>query len=142
MPPFIRSTLFLCYFLVVFILPGCQHRTRQSGRTLPFDHLEDLTYTLTPEFPYIPVHGLTFPFGMNPIATIPKDGVAANAWHIHEHLGTHIDAPNHFNPTGISVDEIPADDLIVPIVVIDIRQKAAASADAELTPDDIAGFEK
>jgi kynurenine formamidase len=78
---------------------------------------------------------------MTPIATIPKNGVAANTWHIHEHLGTHIDAPNHFEPKGISVDEIPLDDLIVPVEVIDIQKKAENDPDAELTPEDIRHFE-
>src|SRR5882757_8250005 len=122
------------------ISTGCSH-PQDHGKIIHFDHLVDLSYTLTPEFPYIPVRRLTFPFSMTPMATIPKNGVAANTWHIHEHLGTHIDAPNHFAPDGLSVDEIKLEDLIVPVVVIDISAKAAANRDAEVTPEDIAGFE-
>jgi kynurenine formamidase len=127
--------------LILIYLTGCRHPSTTSITPLHFQHLQDLTYTLTPEFPYIPVHNLTFPFSMRPIATIPKNGVAANTWHIHEHLGTHIDAPNHFNPTGISVDQIPLEDLVVPVEVIDIRKKAAQDPDAELTLTDIRQFE-
>ena len=55
--------------------------------------LVDLTHTLDEDFPYIPVPGITFPFALEPIATIEEHHVAANAWRIHEHLGTQIDAP-------------------------------------------------
>ena len=137
----IRRVITPACLLIIANLIGCRHSSENSGRPLHFDHLEDLTYTLTPEFPYIPVHGLTFPFSMSPIATIPKNGVAANTWHIHEHLGTHIDAPNHFNPMGASVDNIPLEDLIIPVEVIDIQKRAEQDPDAELTPEDIHQFE-
>lgn len=119
------------------------HETRPDGndKVISIVHTEDLSYTLTPDFPYIHVHQLTFPFSMEPIATIPRNGVAANSWHIHEHIGTHIDAPNHFDPKGLSVDQIRLEDLIVPVVVIDITKKASLNRDAELTVEDINAFE-
>src|SRR5882757_281999 len=128
------------YLVWLLMIGGCRDQA-DTGKTVHIDHIVDLTYTLTPDFPYIPVHNLTFPFGITPMATIPKNGVAANTWHIHEHLGTHIDAPNHFEQGGLSVDEIKLEDLIVPVVVIDISAKAAADRDAEVTPEDLAGFE-
>ena len=63
---------------------------------LRFEHVLDLTHTLDGAFPYIPVPGITFPFRLKAIATLEANGVAANSWKIHEHLGTQIDAPNHF----------------------------------------------
>lgn len=54
-----------------------------------------------------------------------------------EHTGTHLDAPLHFSADGLSVSEIPVDKLVVPLVIIDIREKAAADPDAQVTPDDI-----
>ncbi|MCD2181816.1 cyclase family protein [Rhizobium sp. GN54] len=54
-----------------------------------------------------------------------------------EHTGTHLDAPLHFSADGLSVAEIPVENLVVPLVVIDIRERAAADPDAQLTPDDI-----
>jgi hypothetical protein len=114
--------------LIASILSGCRPSAEKTPNRLGFEHVEDLTYTLTPEFPYMPVHNLTFPFSIKPIATIPINGVAANAWHIHEHLGTHIDAPNHFDPKGISVDEIPLKDLIVPVEVVDPKHLQSALA--------------
>jgi kynurenine formamidase len=93
----------------------------------------DLTHTLDERFPYIPVPGITFPFALEPIATISENGVAANRWKIHEHLGTQIDAPNHFVQGGAGLETLTGEDLIVPMVVIDYREFAAVNADAELS---------
>lgn len=56
---------------------------------------------------------------------------------INEHTGTHIDAPLHFSENGTSVDEIAVGNLIVPLCIIDIRERAAADADAQVTPNDL-----
>ena len=138
-----RSDLFLSIICIAFLV-GCHGQKEPStpAKVLPYSHLEDLTYTLTQDFPYIHVHNLTFPFQLKPMATLEKNGVAANTWIIHEHLGTHIDAPNHFQPGGISVDQIKPEDLIVPLVVIDIVAKAEKNKDAELMVSDIDKFEK
>ncbi|HMQ57743.1 MAG TPA: cyclase family protein [Rhizobiaceae bacterium] len=56
---------------------------------------------------------------------------------VNEHTGTHMDAPFHFSADGLTVDQIPVENLVVPLAVIDIRAKAAESADAQVTPDDI-----
>lgn len=137
------SKLFLIFFCSAFFF-GCHGKKEQFAqpKMLPYSHLEDLTYTLTQDFPYIHVHKLTFPFQLKPMATLEKNGVAANTWIIHEHLGTHIDAPNHFQPDGISVDQIKPEDLIVPLIVIDIVAKSEKNKDAELTVSDIEEFEK
>jgi kynurenine formamidase len=66
-----------------------------------------------------------------------KDTFNLNEWRISEHTGTHIDAPLHFTADGKSVAELPVEDLIAPLVVIDIRAKAAENPDAQVTPDDI-----
>ena len=113
-----------------------------AAQVLHIDHVVDLTHVLDSDFPYIPVPGITFPFSMSPIATIEKNGVAANRWNIHEHLGTHIDAPSHFASEGRSLDQIRTDELIVPIIVIDISARAATSADAQVTVDDLKDWER
>jgi kynurenine formamidase len=111
-------------------------------RTSSFKNIVDLTHTLTPEFPYIPVPGITFPFRKTAIATIEKHGVAANRWDIHEHIGTQIDAPSHFIEGGRSLDQIPVKNLIAPLAVIDVRERARRDADTTVTVDDITAWEK
>jgi kynurenine formamidase len=58
-------------------------------------------------------------------------------WHLVEHTGTHMDAPIHFSADQNTADEIPVDQLVVPLVVVDIAARAADDPDAQLTPDDI-----
>jgi kynurenine formamidase len=51
--------------------------------------------------------------------------------------GTHIDAPLHFSADGQSVAEIPVENLVVALAIVDIRARAAENPDTFLTPDDL-----
>jgi kynurenine formamidase len=104
-------------------------------------NIVDLTHTLDSLFPFIPT-SVTYGFQLKAIATIDGFGVAANEWKIHEHIGTQIDAPNHFVKEGMSADKLDVRDLFVPAVVIDISEKAANNPDAILTVQDIEAWEK
>ncbi len=138
-----RLSLITLITLIGFLFFSCDNKPEEkNNRTIKINNIVDLTHTLTAEFPFIPVKKLTYPFELIPMATLKENGVAANSWKIHEHLGTHIDAPNHFIEGQKSVDEIPLNDLIVPVVVIDIEEKATRNSDVELTIDDITNFEK
>src|SRR5687767_9565643 len=130
----------LCIGTLLFC--SCMNQSaKEKGRVLHIDHIVDLTHTLTPDFPFIPVKKLTYPFELIPMATLKENGVEANSWKIHEHLGTHIDAPNHFIQNQKSLDQIDLKDLIVPVVVIDIKEKASKNRDAALSMDDVKAFE-
>ena len=113
------------------------------SRAVPrFTSVVDLTHALDEDTPYIPVPNITFPFKKLPIATVATNGVAAYRWEIHEHLGTQIDAPNHFFDRGLSLDQLPADSLVVPLVVIDVSARAATNPDTSLTVADIEAWER
>lgn len=58
-----------------------------------------------------------------------------------EHAGTHFDAPEHFVPGGVDCAGVPLDDLVVPVAVIDITEKAAAVPNAVLEVTDVEAFE-
>jgi kynurenine formamidase len=138
----IKKPFILLAFIALCGL-GCKTEPAKSRQNIiSIDNIVDLTHTLTPEFPFIPVRKLTYPFELIPMATLKDNGVEANSWKIHEHLGTHTDAPNHFIAGQKSLDQIALKDLIVPMVVIDIEAKASKSSDAELTVADIEKFEK
>ena len=94
----------------------------------------DMTHTLSPEFP-------TF-FGVPGISTEQVYNFAQHGFNlmqlsINEHTATHLDAPLHFSADGASVDEIPVTDLVIPLCVIHIHEKAASDPDAQVTPDDL-----
>src|SRR5215510_5627153 len=98
-------------------------------------NIVDLTHTLNKNFPIIPVPGVTFPFAQEPIATLEKNGVFANKWTMFDHMGTHIDATNHFDPQGFALEEIPVASLIVPLVVVDIRERSAKDHDERVAQE-------
>ncbi|ADZ68473.1 cyclase family protein [Polymorphum gilvum] len=66
-----------------------------------------------------------------------KDGFNLYELRVNEHTGTHVDAPLHFSADGQSVAEIPVANLVAPLCIVDIRAKAAESADTQVTPDDL-----
>jgi kynurenine formamidase len=102
----------------------------------------DLTHTLSPRFPYIPIGNLTFPIRITEIGNHQKDGVFSNKWELTEHNGTHIDAPNHFAANARGLDEIPADELFVPAVMVDFRAQTKADSDALLSVTDLQAWER
>lgn len=57
-------------------------------------------------------------------------------------IGTHIDAPMHFVPGAKSVADIPIEDLVLPLVIIDVSSKVAADASYQITETDIHAFEQ
>lgn len=114
---------------------------RASAPAVSTENVVDLTHALTPDFPYIPIPGITFPFKATPIATLDTMGVAANKWEIHEHLGTQIDAPSHFIAGGMSLEQMPVRNFIAPLAVIDIRDRAKRDPDASVTIEDIKAWE-
>ena len=96
--------------------------------------VEDLTHALHPDFPtYFGEPG----FSMSQKFNFADHGFNLFDLAINEHTGTHVDAPMHFSADGQSVDEIPVENLVAPLAVVDIRAKAAADDEAQVTPDDI-----
>ena len=103
-----------------------------------FSRVVDLTHTMGEDFP-------TFGGGRNlefeTVTRLDRDGYTMYRWLLVEHTGTHMDAPLHFADGVRSADEIPAEDLVLPLVVVDIAGRAEDDADAQLTPDDLAAWE-
>ena len=101
----------------------------------------DLTYPLNEKNPYWPVKPY-MPFKYEVIANMKKDKVFSGRYSTPEHLGTHIDAPNHFALNQPSVDQIPFEQLVGPAVVIDVTEKTEHDADYTVSPADISAWEK
>ena len=58
-----------------------------------------------------------------------------------EHGGTHLDAPIHFAADGQTTDEVPLENLIGPVVVIDVTEQAANDRNYRLQRDDVVAYE-
>jgi len=96
--------------------------------------IEDLTHTFDDKFPtYFGTPGITMTQKFN----FKDNGFNLFVLELNEHTGTHIDAPLHFSADGHAVDEIPVENLAAPLAIVDIRDKAAADPDAQVTPDDL-----
>ena len=59
-----------------------------------------------------------------------------------EHSGTHIDAPIHFGEGKATVEDLAIDDLVGPLVLIDVTAKAQADPDYLVTAEDVAAAEQ
>jgi len=100
----------------------------------------DLTWPLNQESAFWP--GPKYkPFNLETLATLEKDGVLSKAFCTPEHLGTHLDAPNHFEPGGISVDRLPPEQFFAPGVMIDMSGPASLDADYRLRLEDVKQWE-
>jgi len=88
----------------------------------------DLTQPLGPDTVLWP--GST-PFAAAIRSDPRTSGSYARDLHLPEHSGTHLDAPSHFAPGGAHAADIPADRLVAPCAVIDVR--AACREDPAFT---------
>jgi kynurenine formamidase len=99
----------------------------------------DLSHIISPDMPHWPGdlithieesdHGLHAGYHMNNV-------------HIGEHSGTHIGAPSHFGFGAHTVDSIPAEQLIVYSVKINLCSAASMDPDLLLQPGHIAEWEE
>lgn len=113
-------------------VPACAAETRSFGKVI------DLTHTLSPDFPTLmgkPGIELEREFEFK------KDRFNLFWWHVSEHAGTHLDAPIHFSETGLSADQLPVDQLVVPLAVVNVVYQAEQEADYLLSRDDLEKWE-
>ncbi len=108
-------------------------------RRTTFRNVLDLTHVLGTQFPLFPGAA---PFRIQQAVSHDKDGYYGNILTYWEHSGTHMDAPVHFAPNGLFVDQLKVENLVVPAVVINITEKVRRDPDAVVTPDDIRAWER
>ena len=99
----------------------------------------DLSYPLTADFPLFPAYD---PVRVAQKFSCERDGFFVKSWAFDEHSGTHVDAPAHFGPGAPTVDRIPPEELILSVVVIDVRERVERDHDATVTTDDVLAFEQ
>jgi kynurenine formamidase len=149
----IAFAAFMMISLWVVIEIGAQTKSkrRNSPPTVPLEGLleralkgqaeiVDLTQILNDRTPTF--GGERDAFRYENLTDHKKDGYASGAFRLPEHFGTHVDAPAHFIVGKETIERIQASRFIAPVVVIDVRGKAEADADYQLTAEDIKDFEK
>ena len=82
------------------------------------------------------------PFHAKELGNIERDGYYSRIFSTQEHYGTHLDAPAHFAAGAWTVDQIPADRLVRPLVVLDVCSKVIGDPDYEVSVEDINTWEE
>jgi len=80
-------------------------------------------------------------FRLETVATIERDGYHLRAVSQGEHTGTHWGAPGHFNAGEPLADELSVEDLYMPAVCVDLRDRCAGDPDYAVTVDDLTAWE-
>jgi kynurenine formamidase len=115
-------------------LPGTAHARRGRKKS----RVQDLTHVFREGSPVFT--------GPEPqredLFTYTRDGFYSQLWSFAEHSGTHMDAPGHFVPGARRTPDIRPQELIVPLAVVDISEKAARDPNATVTVDDLRGYER
>jgi kynurenine formamidase len=143
-------TAALCFILTSAGLPialAQNDALAQAYRIISSKRFVDLTHSFSPLTPVWKGFGpATFSLAADPQTgrpyTIAKDGFRAYFYSMVGQYGTHVDPPAHFDPNGMTLDEIPLKEMIRPLVVFDITPMLEKDPNHALTMDDIKAWER
>jgi len=110
----------------------------QIYSTLHDKRMVDLTHAFAPGIPHW--KGFTDE-KTRTLYTIDKDGFWAQEFTHPGQWGTHVDPPAHFHKGLETVDQIPLDQMILPLVVLDVHEQVRSNPDYLVTMDDVRGWE-
>ncbi|MGL5064739.1 MAG: cyclase family protein [Microcoleus sp.] len=108
-------------------------------RTIAYTKIVDLTHPINPNIPLWPDDP---PVQFETVSQIENNGYYLRKFSMGEHSGTHINAPNSFYTAGMGIDNYAPQSLVVPAIVIDIRDRTLTNPDDTLTIDDILNWEQ
>jgi kynurenine formamidase len=136
----IQTFVIGCIVALALLLFAQQRRSEAVGST-GYHGVVDLTHSSNSKVPtFDPAEAEDYKVTID--ATIEKDKYFTRKISLPEHYGTHIDAPAHFARGLWTVDQIPPERLVAPVVVLDLSAKAKANADYQLSVEDIADWEQ
>ncbi|HEV7981619.1 MAG TPA: cyclase family protein [Xanthobacteraceae bacterium] len=131
----------------VFIAQAAASDLGRAYRILASKSFVDLTHSFAPDTPVWSGFGQA---RMTPAAdpkthdpyTIPKDGFRATFYEMVGQYGTHVDPPAHFAENGITMDRIPLERMVLPLVVLDDTPYLAKDPNHAFSLDDLRAWEK
>jgi kynurenine formamidase len=74
--------------------------------------------------------------------TIKDDGFRTTIYEMAGQYGTHVDPPAHFDEKGITIDEIPLKQMILPLIVLDDTPYLASDPNHAFSLVDLKSWEK
>ncbi|WP_242522219.1 cyclase family protein [Pseudomonas orientalis] len=107
-------------------------------KQLQFQRVISLSHPINPRIPLWPGDP---PVAFEDVASLERDGYYLRRFSMGEHSATHMNAPNSFYADGMGIEGYSAEALVRPAVVIDVRGKAAADPDYQVSPQDIHAWE-
>ena len=99
----------------------------------------DLSHPITADIPLWPGDP---PVRFGAVADIESQGYFLRQFSMGEHSGTHLATPSACCGDGMDPNQIPADSLVAPAVVIDARDPSRHNPDYALSARDIAAWER
>lgn len=117
--------------------PSPRARTVRDCSRAKEQRMIDLTHPLHHEMP-------AWPGGVGFTETRLSDydqGSRAHKYEIGDDVGTHVSAPRHFFEGKRSVEQIPLSELMVPVVVMNVRDKVKDNPDYEVGGNDVVDWE-
>jgi kynurenine formamidase len=117
------------------------HPLWELQRQLRTDHVfTDLTHAFhpgQPHFPQFPDEERSQVFDMATGA-----GFNVHRYTLVGQWGTHVDPPSHFVMGARTLDEVPVEEMVLPLVVLDISERVATDPDATPTLADVTAWEE
>jgi kynurenine formamidase len=126
---------------------GAQSDLDRAFRTIESKKFVDLTHSFGPDTPVWAGFGQAkFSPAADPKTrepyTIAKDGFRATFYEMVGQYGTHVDPPAHFAETGITMDRIPLQQMILRLVVLDDTPYLAKDPNHAFSVADLAAWEQ
>jgi kynurenine formamidase len=142
MAAFGRCNILVVCLAVLFALfsQNTRHDSMLEGVPSGQTRVLDLSYAISDKLVPWPGDEKFFEAKIN--ASVEKSGYFTRSFWMLEHYGTHLDAPAHFPPGKMTVDQIPAKQLLGPAVVIDARAESGKDADYQLGAARVEDWEK
>jgi len=143
-----RSTVFLALLALSVSLAAQEKLTLADAlRVIQSKEFVDLTHRFSPTTPVWGGFGqATMSAACDPKThqpyTIEHDGFRTTFYSMVGQYGTHVDPPAHFRSDGLTMDEIPLKEMILPLVVFDITPMLAADPNHALSVRDVEAWEK
>jgi kynurenine formamidase len=126
------------YALALALLLFAQRRPGVVS-TPVLNSVVDLTQPISQHFPNW--QGTLSPLETKQGASMKRDGYSARTFSLSEHYSTHMAAPAQFSSGLWTLDQIPPERLVAPLVVIDVSSQVRGNPDYQLSVDDIAAWE-
>lgn len=119
----------------------------QALRVIQSKKFVDLTHSFSPETPVWSGFGQAkFSPAADPKTkrpyTIKEDGFRTTYYEMVGQYGTHVDPPAHFAENGITMDQIPLKQMILPLIVLDDTPYLAKDPNHAFSVADLEDWEK